>query len=147
VRDVLTSFFVVAVGSVVARAKALPMMHHHRGQFVQEVFGARGASGGGTGAWRALGGGVSAAVWLHVEELVKADVDPNLFPVVSPRPPDDQSQAQNTQRTRQQTKSPNKTARVFQMHGCVMVLEQLLCAQWLPAVFEVHGCVVVIVWS
>lgn len=57
------------------------------------MFGAWGAGGGGTGAWRALGGGVSAAVWLHVEELVKADVDPNLLPVVSPRPPDDQSQA------------------------------------------------------
>lgn len=107
-----------------ARAEALPMMHHHSGQFVQEVFGARRTGGGGTGAWRALGGGVSAAVWLHVEELVKADVDPDLLPVVSPRPPDDQSQAH------QQTKSPNKTARVFQMHGCVMVLEQLLCAQW-----------------
>lgn len=31
------SFCVVAVGSVVARAKALPMMHHHSREFVEEV--------------------------------------------------------------------------------------------------------------
>lgn len=35
-----TSFRVVAVGSVVARPKALPMMHHHSGEFVEEVLGA-----------------------------------------------------------------------------------------------------------
>lgn len=37
----LTSFCVVAVGGVVARAKALPMMHHHGRELIEEVLGAR----------------------------------------------------------------------------------------------------------
>lgn len=37
----LTSFCVVAIRGVVARAEALPMMHHHRGEVVEEVLRAR----------------------------------------------------------------------------------------------------------
>lgn len=77
-----------------AGAEALPMMHHHRRQVVQEVLGARRAGAAGTGAGRREfgGGGVPAAVRLHVEALVEADVHADLLPVVPPRPPEDQSQ-------------------------------------------------------
>lgn len=72
-----------------AGAKALPMMHHHGRQVVQEVLGARRAGGAaGTGA----GGRIAAAVRLHIEALVEADVHANLLPVVPPRPPVDQSE-------------------------------------------------------
>ena len=91
-RIALTSFRVVALGSVVPRAKALPMMHHHSGQLIQEVFGAWWAWGGGAEAGWAFGGGVSAAVGLHVEKLVKADMNAYLLPVVAPRPPAKQPQ-------------------------------------------------------
>lgn len=78
-----------------ARAEALPMMHHHRRQVVQEVLGAwRGGGAAGTGAGRRLlgGGRLPAAVRLHVEALVEADVHANLLAVISPRPPEGQSQ-------------------------------------------------------
>ena len=69
-------------------------MHHHSGEFIEEVLGAwraRGAGAAGTGAGHDFGRGLPAAVGLHVEELVEADVDPDLLPVVPPRPPDDPS--------------------------------------------------------
>ena len=92
--SLLTSLCVVAVGGVVARAEALPVMHHHSGEVVEEVLGARRARGAGAagaaGAGGAFGRGLAAAVRLHVEELVEADVDADLLPVVAPRPPEDQ---------------------------------------------------------
>lgn len=90
----LTSFRVVAVGGVVAGTEAFPVMHHHRRQVVEEVLGARRAGAVGTGAGRReFGGwGVPAAVRLHVEALVEADVHADLLPVVPPRPPLNQSQ-------------------------------------------------------
>lgn len=75
-----------------ARTEALPMMHHHSGKVVKEVLWARRAGAAGTGAGHNFGRGVSAAVGLHVEKLVEADVDSNLLSVVPPRPPGDQSQ-------------------------------------------------------
>lgn len=75
------------------------MMHHHGGQFVEEVLGARrarGAGAAGAGAGHAFGRRLPAAVRLHVEELVEADVDSDLLPVVPPRPPDDQSERRDT---------------------------------------------------
>lgn len=78
-----------------ARAEALPMMHHHSGEVVEEVLGARrarGAGAAGIGAGHNFGRGLSAAVGLHVEQLVEAHVDADLLPVVPPRPPEDQSQ-------------------------------------------------------
>lgn len=95
VKKWLASFCVVAVGSVVAGAKALPMMHHHGRELVKEVLRAGragGAGAAGTGVGHGFGWGFSAAVGLHVEELIEADVDSNLFPVVPPRPPEDQSE-------------------------------------------------------
>lgn len=74
-----------------ARAEALPMMHHHSGEVVEEVLGARrarGAGAAGNGAGHTFGRGLEAAVGLHVEELVEADVDSDLLPVVPPRPPE-----------------------------------------------------------
>lgn len=52
----LTSFCVVAVRSVVAGAEALPMMHHHSREFVEEVLGAwRACSAGAAGTRHAFG--------------------------------------------------------------------------------------------
>ena len=57
------------------RAKALPMMHHHSGEVVNEVLGAWRACGAGaagtagatgTGAGSPFGRWLSAAVELHV---------------------------------------------------------------------------------
>ena len=73
-----------------AGAEALPMMHHHGGELVEEVFWGcgGGAPGGGAGAGQAAGGGVPVAVGLHVQQLVEAHVHADLLPVVPPRPPE-----------------------------------------------------------
>lgn len=89
--DILTTFCVVAIGSVMARAKALPMMHHHSREFVEEVLWARrtrGAGTAGTGAGKVFRRrAISAAVRLHVQKLIETHVDSDLLPVVPPRPP------------------------------------------------------------
>lgn len=98
--SLLTSFCVVAVGGVVARTKALPMMHHHSRKVIEEVLGARrarGAGAAGTGAGHNFGRGLPAAVGLHVEKLVEANVDSDLLPVVPPRPPEDRPKVLITQ--------------------------------------------------
>lgn len=77
-----------------AGAEAFPMMHHHGGQLVQEVLGPRRARG--TGAGHAPRRRLAAAVRLHVEQLVEADVHSDLLPVVPPRPPDGQSERRDT---------------------------------------------------
>lgn len=74
-----------------ARAEALPMMHHHGRELVQEVLWTRRAGAAGAGAGHAFGRGLPAAVGLHVEKLVEGDVDADLLPVVPPRPPEHQS--------------------------------------------------------
>lgn len=71
-----------------ARTKALPMMHHHSRKVIEEVLGARRAGAAGTGAGHNFGRGLPAAVGLHVEKLVEANVDSDLLPVVPPRPPE-----------------------------------------------------------
>lgn len=87
--SVLTSFCVVAVRGVVARTEALPMMHHHSGEVVEEVLWARRARRAGAAG---SGEGLSAAVRLHVENLVEAHVDADLLSVVPPRPPEGRTQ-------------------------------------------------------
>lgn len=68
-----------------AWAEALPMMHNDGRQLVEEMLVAE---------WR-VGGGVFAAVRLHVQLLLELDVDADLLPVVTTRPPD-HSREQNT---------------------------------------------------
>lgn len=83
-----------------ARTKALPMMHHHSRKVIEEVLGARrarGAGAAGTGAGHNFGRGLPAAVGLHVEKLVEANVDSDLLPVVPPRPPEDRPKVLITQ--------------------------------------------------
>lgn len=80
----LTSFCVVAVGSVVTGTEALPMVHHDGRQLKQESLS----------AWGGRGRGVTAAVRLHVQHLVEADMNPDFLPVVPARP---SSQEENTQ--------------------------------------------------
>lgn len=75
------------------------MMHHHSGEFVEEALRARrarGAGAAGTGAGDTFGRLLPAAVGLHVEKLVEADVDSDLLPVVPPGPPDGQSQSRES---------------------------------------------------
>lgn len=75
-------------------------MHHHGGEFIEEVLGPRracGARAAGTGAGHTFGRGLPAAVGLHVEKLVEADVDSDLLPVVPPRPPEDRERQSNTE--------------------------------------------------
>lgn len=70
------SFCIITKGSVVARAKSLPMMHDDSGELVEEVLRVGYVTG------------VFAAVGLHVQLLLKLNVNANLLPVVSPRPPE-----------------------------------------------------------
>ncbi len=58
-----------------ARAKSLPMMHDDSGELIEEVLRVGYVTG------------VFAAVGLHVQLLLKLNVNANLLPVVSPRPP------------------------------------------------------------
>lgn len=60
-------------------------MHHHGGEVIQEVLWARRARRAGAAG---SGEGLSAAVRLHVENLVEAHVDADLLSVVPPRPPE-----------------------------------------------------------
>lgn len=59
-----------------ARAKSFSMMHHDSRELVEEVLRVERVTG------------VLAAIWFHVKLLLKLNVNSNLLPVISPRPPE-----------------------------------------------------------
>ena len=75
-------------------------MHHYSGELIEEVLWAWrtcGAGAAGAGAGHAFRGGLFAAVWLHVEKLIETDVNSDLLPVVSSRPPGEPTRAEGRQ--------------------------------------------------
>jgi len=59
----------------VPRAKALPVMHDHSRQVVDKAVGSEGLEG------------LSAAIRLHVQRLIKMNMDANLLTMIASGPP------------------------------------------------------------